>query len=69
MDELLEQEGGEKLQLLLNGGDETDEKNVVKFNKDKTQQQDSKRPKPILPPAETEMVCELSQPVSSKQPG
>ena len=69
MDELLEQEGGEKLQLLLNGGDETEEKNVVKFNKDQTQQQDSKRPKPILPPAETKVVDELSQPVSSQKAG
>ena len=69
MDELLEQEGGQKLKLLLNGGDKTGEKNVIKLDEHQTQQQDSKDPEPIFPPAETKVVDELSQPVPSQQPG
>ena len=69
MDKLLEQEGGQELQLLLDGSDETGEKNVVKLNEDQTQQQDSNCPEPILLLAEAEVVGELSQPVSSQQTG
>ena len=69
MDELLEQEGGQKLKLLLNGGDKTGEKNVIKLDEHQTQQQDSKDPEPIFPLAETKVVDELSQPVPGQQPG
>ena len=69
MDELLKQEGGQELQFLLDGGDETGEKNVVKLDEHQTQQQDAKDPKQILPLAETKVVDELFQPVSNQQAG
>ena len=69
MDELLEHERGQELQFLLDSGDEAQEENVVQFYEDQTQQQDPKRPEPVLPLAETEEVDELPQPVSGKQAG
>ena len=69
MDELLEHEGGQKLQFLLDSRDEAHEEKVVQLYEDQSQQQDPKPPEPVLPSAETEEVDELSQPAFRQQAG
>jgi hypothetical protein len=69
VDELLEHEGGQKLQFLLDSRDEAHEEKVVQLYEDKSQQQDYKTPYPVLTLAEPKEIDELSQPAFRQQAG
>lgn len=67
MDELLEHEGGQELELLLDGRDETYEKKVIQFDENQAEKYDTQSPEPVFCLSETEEVKELPDSVAGKQ--